>query len=140
MTSDRPRPRPQTSGSDTRESRTVSAGLSVHRILDEVERLSAEPEWSEGDRDSLTLAKTPDMRLLLSVLRPGARIGDEEAHGSLAVQILAGAVLVGRDDERVELGAGQLAVLQEGSTWWVEAVAQSALLLTMAWPEERSRS
>jgi quercetin dioxygenase-like cupin family protein len=112
----------------------------VHRILDEVERLSAEPEWSEGDRDSLTLAKASDVRLVLSVLRPGARIGDEEARGSLAVQTLAGAILVGRGDERVELRAGQLAVLQEGATWWVEAQEQSALLLMMAWPEERSRS
>jgi quercetin dioxygenase-like cupin family protein len=140
MSQDQPAPRAETSGTDTRGPRTVSAGLSVHRILDEVERLSAEPEWSEGDRDSLTLAKAPDVRLLLSVLRAGARIGDEEAHGSLAVQTLAGAIVVGRDDERVELRAGELAVLQEGAIWWIEAQEQSALLLTMAWPEERPRS
>lgn len=139
MTHDQPRPRPETSGTDTREPRTVSAGLSVHRILDEVERLSAEPEWSEGDRDSLTLAKAPDVRLLLTVLRPGARIGDEEAHGSLAIQVLAGAIMAGRGDDRVELEAGQLAVLEGGATWWVEAQEQSALLLTMAWPEQRPR-
>lgn len=139
MSHDQPDPRPETSGTDTREPRTISAALSVHRILDEVERLSAEPEWSEGDRDSLTLAKAPDVRLVLSVLRAGARIGDEEAHGSLAVQAVAGAIVVGRGEERVELRAGELAVLQEGATWWVEAQERSALLLTMAWPEERSR-
>lgn len=140
MSNDRPAPRSETSGTDTREPRTVSAGLSIHRIQDELERLSHEPEWSEGDRDSLTLAKEPDVRLLLSVLRPGARIGDEEAHGSLAVQTLAGAVVVGRGEERVELKAGELAVLQGGATWSVEAQEQSALLLTMAWPEGRSLS
>ena len=140
MSHDQPSPRAKTSGTDTREPRTVSAGLSVHRVLDQVERLSAEPEWSEGDRDSLTLAKAPDVRLVLSVLRAGARIGDEEAHGSLAVQTLAGAIRVGRGDEHVELRAGELAVLQGGATWWIEAQEQSALLLTMAWPEDGSRS
>lgn len=140
MSQDRPAPRSETSGTDTREARTVSAGLSVHRIQAEVERLSREPEWSEGDRDSLTLAKAPDVRLVLSVLRPGARLGDEEAHGSLAVQALAGAIVVGRGEERVELKAGELAVLQAGATWSIEAREQSALLLTMAWPEERSLS
>lgn len=140
MSNDQPRPRAETSGTDTREPRTVSEGLSVHRILGEVERLSAEREWSEGDRDSLTLAKAPDVRLLLTVLRAGARIGDEEAHGSLAVQTLAGAIVVGRGDQHAELRAGELAVLQGGATWWIEAQQESALLLTMAWPEERSRS
>jgi quercetin dioxygenase-like cupin family protein len=138
MSHEQPAPKPETSGTDTREPRTVSAGLSVHRIREEVERLSREPEWSEGDRDSLTLAKAPDVRLVLSVLRPGARLGDEEAHGSLAVQALAGAIVVSRGEERVELKAGELAVLQEGATWSIEARQQSALLLTMAWPEERS--
>jgi quercetin dioxygenase-like cupin family protein len=54
------------------------------------------------------------------------------------VLLLEGAALVGRDGEPFELLSGELAVLDAGLPWWIEAREEAAVLLTMTWPEEKS--
>src|SRR5437660_1491675 len=72
-----------TSGTATREPRPLREPLMRFRLLDEIERLAREPEWNGGDRNSIVLAKDAQFRLLLSVLRRGARIADEQAEATL---------------------------------------------------------
>jgi quercetin dioxygenase-like cupin family protein len=133
-----PRPPEHTSGSDDREPRELIAPVVVVGIASELERLRDEPAYRAGDRNAVTLAKEPDLRVVLAALRPGARIGEEMAHGRLTVEIVEGAVEVSRDGEGMELVAGELAVLDSGRAWSIEAREESAALLTMTWPEERS--
>jgi quercetin dioxygenase-like cupin family protein len=133
-----PRPPAHTSGSEEREPRELRAALVVVGLAAELERLRGEAAYRDGDRNSVTLAKESDLRVLLAALRPGARIGEDDAHGRLSVLVLEGAALVSRDGEPFELLSGELAVLDAGLPWWVEAREETAVLLTMTWPEERS--
>jgi quercetin dioxygenase-like cupin family protein len=135
---EQPRPPERTTGTGARESRTLIAPIEAFDVDDEIDRLTTEPEWSGRDRNAVTLAKSSNFRVVLVVLREGAQVGEDEAHGGISVQVLRGAVRVRRSADAAELSAGQLAALDVGGPWAITARDESAILLTIAWPEERS--
>ncbi len=135
---EQPRPPERTSGTEDREPRTLMGPVEVYDLERELERLTREPEWSDGHQNAVTLAKGSNFRIVLVAMKPGARVGEDEAHGRMSVQVLRGAVTVERPDKGSELAAGQLAALDAGQPWSIEARDESAVLLTIAWPEERS--
>lgn len=122
-----------TSGSDDRESRALRDPLMRFDLAEEIDRLTSEREWSEGDRNSIVLLKAPQQRVLLTVMRAGSRVGDEEAAGPITIQVLGGRIVARRDGHSAELGDGELATVASGGQWAVEAVEDSAILLTLAW-------
>jgi quercetin dioxygenase-like cupin family protein len=127
-----------TSGSGVRDSRALRAPLMRFNLLDEIGRLAGEPQWNDGDRNSIVLAKDARFRMLLSVLRSGSRIGDENGDATLSVHLITGAATVRRGRDEVMLAPGEIAVLEAGSSWALEAEEESAVLMTLAWPEERA--
>ena len=133
-----PRPPGRTGGSDEREPRTLEREVAVVDLEEELDRLSGEPEWSGGDRNAVTLYKSSSFRVVLVALREGARIGEDEAHGPISVQVIGGSITVRRSNDSAELSAGQLATMEAGGPWSVTARDASGVLLTISWPEERS--
>ena len=127
-----------TSGSNVRDSRPLRDPLMQFNVLDEIGRLAGEPQWSDGDRNSIVLAKDARFRMLLTVLRDGARMADEDAEATLSVHLITGSVTVRGGTSEAMLAPGEIAVLEAGSSWSVEAAAESAVLLTLAWPEEQA--
>ena len=123
----------QTSGSGVREARPLMERLLTLGLRDEVEALRREPAWQDGDRNSRTLAKAGDLRVLLSALRAGATIHEADAEGPATVQILEGRVIVSVAGEAADLGAGQLAAMDAGEAWSLEAAEESVVLLTLSW-------
>jgi hypothetical protein len=81
----------------------------------EIEGLRGEGGWQAG-RDSKTLVKHPDFRVVLTVMKSGARLHEHKAAGRISVQAVAG--------------------LERALPHDVEALEDSAFLLTIAWPEE----
>ena len=65
-----------TSGTDTRGSRPLMEDLMVFSLPAEIDALREEDEYKNGDRNSATLAKEVDFRVLLSVLRRGATLDE----------------------------------------------------------------
>jgi len=124
-----------TSGSGVRDSRALRDPLMTFNVLDEIARLAGEPQWGDGDRNSIVLAKDARFRMLLSVLREGARLADEDAEATLSVHLITGSVSVRRDDRESLLVPGEIAVLEAGASWSIDALAESAVLLTLAWPK-----
>jgi quercetin dioxygenase-like cupin family protein len=128
-----------TSGSGVRDSRSLREPLMQFRLLDEIGRLAGEPQWNDGDRNSIVLAKDARFRILLSVLRENARLGDDDADsGTLSVQLITGSATVTRGSREVLLAPGEIAVLEGGDAWSLTAHAESAVLLTLSFPEERA--
>ena len=123
-----------TSGSDEREPRPLREPLMRFELQAEVERLAGENEWNDGDRNAIVLAKDARQRVLLTALRSGARIGEDDIDGPFTIQVLTGAVVVRRGDRSVELTEGDLATVEPGpAAWAVEALDDSAVLITLAW-------
>jgi hypothetical protein len=128
-----------TSGSGVRDSRSLRDPLMQFNLLDEIGRLAGEPQWGDGDRNSIVLAKDARFRILLSVLRENARIAEEDGDwGTMSVQLITGSATIARGPREILLAPGELAVLEGGAAWSVTAHAESAILLTLAWPEGRA--
>jgi quercetin dioxygenase-like cupin family protein len=128
-----------TSGSATRDPRTLRQPLMRFNLLDEIGRLAGEPQWNDGDRNSIVLAKDARFRMLLTVLRSGARMSDDDGEATLSIHLITGSATAARGRDSVVLAPGEIAVLEAGSRWSLEANEESAALLTFSWPEELAR-
>ena len=99
----------------------------------EIHRLKAETTWSTG-HNARTLAKYADFRVVLIALRAGARIAEHKTEGRISVHVLGGHVQVKAAGRTFSLRTGGLLTLDQGLPHDVEAIEESAVLLTIAWP------
>jgi quercetin dioxygenase-like cupin family protein len=127
-----------TSGSDTRESRALMGRLLVFDLHAEIRRLRSEEQWTDGDRNSVTLAKDVDFRVLLTVLRRGVTIDETDGDARASIQLISGEATLEADGRSIRLSSGQLAALDQGVAWNLSATEDSALLLTLAWPRDKA--
>ncbi|CAN5640190.1 hypothetical protein BH23CHL7_BH23CHL7_00800 [soil metagenome] len=127
-----------TSGSDTREPRALMGRLLVFDLHGEIRRLRSEEQWTDGDRNSVTLAKDVDFRILLTVLRRGVTIDEADGDARASIQLISGAATLEADGRSVRLSSGQLAALDRGVAWNLSATEDSAVLLTLAWPRDNA--
>lgn len=129
----------RTSGTDAREGRAVMEPLMRFSLKDEMERLRAEDPWVDGDRNSRTLAKDVDFRVLLTVLREDVTVGENDGDARASIHLLEGRATLRRAGTEVELAAGDVAVVDAGEGWQLTAAGtQCAFLLTLAWPREKA--
>jgi quercetin dioxygenase-like cupin family protein len=127
-----------TSGTGERESRPLMKRLMIFSLADEIDSLRAEREWTENDKNSRTLAKDVDFRALLSVMHPGATLDEQGGDARASVQMIEGSAELDVAGERGQLAEGHLAVIDSGRPWTLRATSDCALLLTLAWPVEKS--
>ena len=105
----------------------------------ELQQLRQEDSWQrETGRSSKTLAKYPDSRIVLILMKNGTRMHQHRAEGRVSIQQLEGQVCVHLADRQVNVSAGHLLVLDCGVLHDVEALEESALLLTISWRREKS--
>jgi quercetin dioxygenase-like cupin family protein len=105
----------------------------------ELQQLRREDSWQrETGRSSKTLAKYPDFRIVLILMKSGTRMRQHRAEGRVSVQQLEGQVCVHLADQKVNVSAGHLLVLDCGVLHDVEALEESALLLTISWRRDKS--
>jgi quercetin dioxygenase-like cupin family protein len=127
-----------TTGNDEREPRRLMERLMVFAPRLEAARLRSETEWRDGDRNSMTLAKEGDFRVVLSILRDGATIHDDEGDGRASLQLLEGRAVVSVDGDEAHLDTGELATVNSGQPWQLRSDGDSTVLLTIAWPREKA--
>ena len=101
------------------------------RIDEEVARLKQEPAWQSGTRNAITLVKHGPLRVVLIVLRSGTTLEEHHAVGPLTLQVLSGVLRVRTLGRGVDMGRGTLLVLEAGLKHEVEALEESALLLSL---------
>ena len=100
----------------------------------ELQQLRQEDSWQRGTgRSSKTLAKYPDFRIVLILMKSGTRMRQHRAEGRVSIQQLEGQVCVHLADRKVNVLAGHLLVLDCGVLHDIEALEESALLLTISW-------
>ena len=119
-----------------RPDRPVEVPLLHLRLREQLERLRQEPTWRTRGRNAITLTKEPGLRLVLMLLGKGTKIAEHRAAGPLTFHVLTGSVTF-RAGARVErLEAGELIVLESTVSHEVEALEESACLLTLAGADE----
>ena len=96
--------------------------------------LLGEPEWTNGDRNSRTLFKADTLRVVLTALRAGAVMQNEDPDEAVAIQPLQGELSVRVGSQETRVRSGELVCLRTGEPWGVSASADSLFLLTVGRP------
>ena len=106
-------------------------------IGSELQKLKKAPSWQrESGRSSETLVKYEDFRIVLVRMKPGSYLSHHRAEGPISIQAIQGKIRVHLPEDRVEeLEPGDLLTLGRSLEHNVEAMEESAFLLTIALPE-----
>jgi quercetin dioxygenase-like cupin family protein len=116
---------------------TLTAPLLTLDLNREIEQLRCEGRWQSG-HTAKTLAKYPDFRVVLIVMKTGGRLVKHRTEGRISVQTLHGRIRFSTAERSVELTVGQMLTLEHDIAHDVEGIVDSAFLLTIAWPDTAS--
>ena len=130
---DRIRPPGETSGTPRRPAQRLAGPTLTFDLTAELEQLRREETYRSGDRNAKTLAKEPDLRVVLTVLKEGARLREHQAPGPVAVQTISGRLRLHAGGQTFDLPTGHLLTLERDLPHDVEALEESAFLITIGW-------
>jgi quercetin dioxygenase-like cupin family protein len=116
---------------------TLTAPLLTLDLNREIEKLRSEGRWQSG-HTAKTLVKYSDFRVVLIVMKTGGRLDKHRTEGRISVQTLDGRIRLSTAERSVELAVGQMLTLEHDIPHDVEGIVDSALLLTIAWPDPAS--
>ena len=98
----------------------------------EIHRLHAETSWNTG-QNARTLIKYDNFRVVLIALAAEARMPEHKADGRISIHVLSGHIQLRAAGRTFSLRSGGLLALDRGVSHDVQALEESALLLTIAW-------
>jgi quercetin dioxygenase-like cupin family protein len=125
------RPQGETGGSSQRAPHRLALPTMSFDLEHELELLRQEESYFAGDRNARTLVKETGLHIVLTVMRSGAQLQEHKVAGPISIQTLAGRIRLRTLDEVVELPVGHIVTLVGGIAHIVEAVEESAFLLTI---------
>ncbi len=97
--------------------------------------------WMQGSgRTATTLAKYPDLRIVLVSMAAKAKIQEHKAAGRVSIQTLSGCIRLRLLDQTVDVPAGHLLTLDCCVPHDVEALKQSTFLVTIAWRKSEAKA
>jgi quercetin dioxygenase-like cupin family protein len=133
--SHRDRPLGQTSGSDQRSARRLTASALDFDLESELASLRHEPSYERGDRNGRTLVEETGFRVTLSALKAGTIVSEHHTRGWASIQTTAGHLRIKLAERVVDLPMGRLLILNQNVPHDVEALEASAFLLAIALPD-----
>ncbi len=89
--------------------------------------------WQTGHTARM-LFKKADFRMVLISMEKGSILKEHHADGTISVQVLKGSIRFSTQGETHTLHASSLVALGASVKHEVEALEESAFLLTIAWP------
>lgn len=101
----------------------------------ELDQLRREPEWKSG-QNARTLVKYDDFRVVLTALKAHSRCPQHQTKGRVSIQTVAGHILVRAKGRTFDLPTGTLLTLDRHLPHDVEALEESAFLITIVWPHQ----
>ncbi len=91
---------------------------------------------AKSGRVAKTLVKEGRLRVTLIAMRNGSRLGAHQVEGVVSVQVMRGRARVSAGGASIDVAANGLLVLQEEVSHTLEALADCALLVTVAMSAE----
>lgn len=122
----------QTSSANALASMPVSS--TEFDLESETAQLHRSPEWSTGIARKI-LIQYPDLQITLRTMRAHTRIPEHHNPGRISVQTVQGHIRMRADGQVFDLAKGKMLVLDRAIVHDVEALEESAFLLTVAYPE-----
>jgi len=103
-------------------------------LADQIRQLRQERYWQSG-RNSKTVVKYPDFRIVLTAMQANTTIHEHHSAGRNSVQTVECHLRMHAGGKEFDLPAGHVLVLDRAMPHDVAAIEDSAFLLTIAWPE-----
>lgn len=107
--------------------------IALFDLTREIADSESKKPWQAG-HFAKTLFKKPDFRTVLITMEPASKMKEHHADGTLSVQVLKGQIRFTAHGKVHDLQAGSLVTLGASIKHEVEAVKESAFLLTISWP------
>ncbi|HTP30878.1 MAG TPA: hypothetical protein VMJ75_01820 [Candidatus Acidoferrales bacterium] len=104
-------------------------------LTEQIRELRQESYWQSG-RNSKTLVKYEDLRIVLTAIKAKSTIHEHRTAGRISVQTIEGHLQMHAGGTRFDLPTWRVLVLDRAVPYDVVADEDSAFLLTIAWPEE----
>ena len=95
-------------------------------------QIRTEDAWRRESHSAMTLIKSHGLRVVLVAMHAGVSLPPHRADGPITVQAIEGALSVSSETRKVSLRPGQLLMLHAGVYHVVEAIRDSAFLLTLS--------
>ena len=114
--------------------------LMAFAIAEEISKINADQRTTNQRKRSAVLAKNEHVRIVLAVLSRGEALQEHETEGQITVTVVQGAISFNALNERRNLGAGDLLTLQAGIRHSVEALEDSAFVITVCSPSKKPTS
>lgn len=112
----------------------MEIALRISCLANEIETLKDEEEWRTGKKVARTLVKDGELRVVLILMRRGARLEPHRAAGAVTIHCVRGRVDLTALGECIELVPGEIAALDGGVEHGLDAQRESVILLTLAQP------
>ena len=102
-------------------------------LVQEMKESEQQKPWQTG-HTAKTLFKKADFRMVLIAMEKGSVLKEHHADGTLSVQVLKGSIRFTTQGEARILQVNSVVMLAASIKHEVEALEESAFLLTIAWP------
>jgi len=116
----------------TRQHGPMEVPLRILRLEDQIGMLKEEAAWHRDDRVAKTLVKEGGLSVVLTLMHAGTALHEHRAVGPVAIQCLAGRMMLHAQERSIELTEGEMAALDGGVAHSVEAMVETAFLVTIA--------
>jgi len=97
----------------------------------EIARLKGETAWADNDRHGSSLVKGDGINVALMVLKKGAKMQEHHTRAPITVQVIEGRINFVANGKTQLATAGMLVALDRAIEHSVEAVEESAIVLTV---------
>ena len=112
---------------------TMIDKLAQFDLLKEIAESEQKKPWQSG-HNARTLFKKHDFRIVLITMEAAARMKEHHADGTISIQGLKGHIRVTVHGKSHDVHVGNLFTLAASIRHDVEAIDDSAFLLTISWP------
>jgi quercetin dioxygenase-like cupin family protein len=109
---------------------------SMLNLNEEMDAILSEKPWHETGRNSRTIAKYSNFRIVLAALKQGASLEKHQAKGCLSIQVFKGRIRVCLPQDVIDMSKEKLLTLDNAIPHAVEALEDSIFLITMSFTAE----
>jgi quercetin dioxygenase-like cupin family protein len=113
--------------------RSLSGSFIELDLVREIEELEREAEWETG-QNAKTLVKFDDYRVVLTALKARRKVPAHQTDGRVSIQVVKGHALLRAEGRTFDLWPGRIVTFDRGILHELEAIDESAILQTIAWP------
>jgi quercetin dioxygenase-like cupin family protein len=120
--------------------RTLTRPVLKFDLAEEAEALRSEAGWRHTGHSAKTLAKHRDVTIVLIAMKRDTRMKEHRADGAVSIQVLTGQLRFHIGTRSIDTSMGDLLVLDRAVSHDVEALDDSAFVLSVCASRSRGRS